>query len=154
MDSKSKLEIMTTDANANANVDVVPVKSRYDQSKKLDMVKKINKIKKKEYLLDIFKIIAKEEEYSENNNGVFMFFHKLSDELYDKVDAYVNMIYKTHKISNVNAIFSSEISDTFNDASDSVIEISMDKNLSNKEKTILRRKKYEEYLIHNQNQNT
>mgnify|MGYP000951179784 CR=1 FL=1 len=40
------------------------------------LVKKINKIKKKEYLINIFKIITKDsKDFSENNNGIFIFFH-------------------------------------------------------------------------------
>jgi hypothetical protein len=125
--------------------------SKYDHIKKMEIKKKIEKIKKKEYLLDIFKIITSgTKDYSENNNGVFIFFHDLTDEVYEKVDNYVNNIYKMHKnniSNNSTSIFNSELSETINDNS----EKDNDKNLTNKEKMILRRKKYEEYLSHNQN---
>ena len=56
------------------------IESKYDYLKKMNLVKKINKIKKKEYLINIFKIITKDsKDFSENNNGVFIFFHNLSD---------------------------------------------------------------------------
>jgi hypothetical protein len=132
--------------------DEITLKSiKYDHIKKMEIKKKIEKIKKKEYLLDIFKIITSESrDYSENNNGVFIFFHDLSDEIYEKVENYVNNIYKLHK-NNINnnsaSIFNSDISESINDYS----EKDNDKNLTNKEKMILRRKKYEEYLTHNQN---
>jgi hypothetical protein len=122
--------------------------TKYDHTKKMEIKKKIEKIKKREYLVDIFKIItADTKDYSENNNGVFIFFHDLSDETYEKVENYVNNIYKLHRTTtNSSSIFNSEISESINDN----LEKDMDKNLTNKEKMILRRKKYEEYLSHNQ----
>ena len=106
------------------------------------------KIKKKEYLIDIFKIITSHtQDYSENTNGVFIFFHDLSDEVYEKIENYVNNIYKLYKTKNSTSnIFNSEISESINEVS----EINLDKQLTNKEKIIFRRKKYEEYLSHNQ----
>ena len=40
------------------------------------------------------------KDYTENNNGVFIFFHNLSDDVYDQIDSYVNKIYKMHKKSS------------------------------------------------------
>ena len=132
--------------------------SKYDYSKKLQLVKKINKIKKKDYLLNIFKIILKDnKDFSENNNGVFIFFHNLSDETYEKLEMYVNYIFKLHQ-KNSN----SELSDSIRNSDiissiaisnvDNKKEIYIASNLSNKEKSLLRRKKYEEYITCNQNQ--
>jgi len=124
---------------------------KYNHAKKIELVKKINKIKKKEYLLNIFKIILlHSKDYTENNNGVFVFFHNLSDEVYEKIETYVNHIYKLHKKStNILNIYNSELSETYLINSDT-IEIENDKNLSNKERLIMRRKKYEKYLDQNQ----
>lgn len=127
-------------------------KKNYDHNKKMELVKRINKIKKKEYLINIFKIILlHSKDYTENNNGVFVFFHNLEDEVYDQIENYVNKIYKMHKksSSNILNIYNSELSDSQNFCSDT-IEIDNDKNLSNKEKLIMRRKKYEKYLDQNQ----
>lgn len=128
-------------------------KKNYDHNKKMELVKRINKIKKKEYLVNIFKIILlHSKDYTENNNGVFIFFHNLEDEVYEQIESYVNGIYKVHKkslSSNVFNIYNSELSDSLNFCSDT-IEIDNDKNLSNKEKLIMRRKKYEKYLDQNQ----
>ena len=127
--------------------------SKYDYSKKLQLVKKINKIKKKDYLLNIFKIILKDnKDFSENNNGVFIFFHNLTDETYEKLEMYVNYIFKLHH-KNI----SSELSDSIKNSDiistyENKKEILIAGNLSNKEKSILRRKKYEEYITCNQNQ--
>jgi len=122
--------------------------AKFDHSKKMEIKKKIEKIKKKEYLIDIFKIITSQtQDYSENNNGVFIFFHDLSDETYEKVDNYVNNIYRLYKTNSNSAnIFNSEVSESLIETS----EKNIDKHLTNKEKMIFRRKKYEEYLSHNQ----
>jgi hypothetical protein len=132
--------------------------SKYDYSKKLQLVRKINKIKKKDYLLNIFKIILKDnKDFSENNNGVFIFFHNLTDETYEKLEMYVNYIFKLHQ-KNTN----SELSDSIKNSdiissiamgaiNDNKKEIHVSGNLSNKEKSLLRRKKYEEYINCNQN---
>ena len=164
--------------------------SKYDHAKKTELVKKINKIKKKEYLLNIFKLITTStKDFTENTNGVFIFFHNLEDEVYEKLENYVNNIYRLYrKNSSLKSIISSELSDniitfseTINDNTDnlnSVQNISrspslnlnknpiksndpydnnfnkdnkeLNKNLSNKEKMIIKRKKYEEYLNQNQ----
>jgi hypothetical protein len=129
----------------------VILKKHYDHAKKMELVKKINKIKKKEYLLNIFKIILlHSKDYTENNNGVFVFFHNLSDEVYEQIDNYVNHIYKLYKKStNILNIYNSELSETYLINSDTN-EIENDKKLSNKERLIMRRKKYEKYLDQNQ----
>jgi hypothetical protein len=127
--------------------------TKFDYSKKLQLVRKINKIKKKDYLLNIFKIIIKDnKDFSENNNGVFIFFHNLTDETYEKLEMYVNYIFKLHQ-KNI----SSELSDSIKNSDiistyENKKEILIAGNLSNKEKSILRRKKYEEYITCNQNQ--
>jgi hypothetical protein len=133
--------------------------SKYDYSKKLQLVKKINKIKKKDYLLNIFKIILKDnKDFSENNNGVFIFFHNLTDETYEKLEMYVNYIFKLHH-KNLNTELSDSIRNSdiissiaIGNIGDNKKEIHIASNLSNKEKSLLRRKKYEEYITCNQNQ--
>jgi len=147
--------ILTSKKLSNNNGEIILTNNKiisYDHSKKMELVKKINKIKKKEYLIDIFKIITTEtKDYTENNNGIFLLFHNLSDETYEKVESFVNIIYKMHKISTINtSIFNSEISENINNLSDFSENSTIDKNLSNKEKVIMRRKKYEQYLNHNQ----
>ena len=129
--------------------------SKYDYNKKMELVKKINKIKKKEYLINIFKIITSEnKDYTENTNGVFIFFHNLSDEIYEKIDNYVNYIYKVHSKNSQNINNLSDSLNSFNVSE--LIELSssnvpdINKNLSNKEKILLRRRNYEEYINFNQ----
>ena len=126
-------------------------KTQTSYNKKLEIVKKINKIKKKEYLLNIFKIITTHSnEYTENTNGIFIFFHNLPDEVYEKIENYLNIIYKLHIKTDIKNIFDSDFSDTnVTETIYSNID-NQNKDLTNKEKIILRRKKYEEYLQQNQ----
>ncbi len=148
--------------NNDKQTDIVIKTCKYDHNKKLDLANKINKIKKKDYLVNIFKIITmSSKEFTENTNGVFVFFHNLDDDTYEKLETYVNHIYKLHKKKNsIKNILSSDISDSIINYSETIetdaIEKESDtdemsKELSNKEKIILRRKKYEEYLNQNQN---
>jgi hypothetical protein len=132
----------------------IVIKKKYDYIKKMELVKKIQKIKKSEYLINIFKIIKlHSKKYNINSNGIFIMFHDLSDDVYENIENYVNSIYKLHKksLSIVN-IYDSEYSETqiIQSILSDTIEIDNEKNLSNKEKVIMRRKKYEKYLDQNQ----
>lgn len=131
----------------------IVIKRKYDYTKKMELIKKIQKIKKSEYLINIFKIIKLEsKKYNINNYGIFVMFHDLSDEVYENIENYVNSIYKLHKKPlNIVNIYDSEYSE--NQLIQSIlsdkIELDNEKNLSNKEKVILKRKKYEKYLDQN-----
>ena len=153
-DINSNFEGETPKSESNDIVLENKSNSKYDYNKKMELVKKISKIKKKEYLINIFKIITSEnKDYTENTNGVFIFFHNLSDDVYDKLENYVNYIYKIHNKNNQNI---SVLSDSLNSINVSeLLEISssfpdINKNLSNKEKMLLRRRNYEEYINFNQ----
>jgi hypothetical protein len=106
----------------------VKSKEKYDYDKKMEIVKKISKIKKKEYLIQLFKIITQDnKDYTENNNGIFIFFHNLSDDTYDKLETYINYIYKLHKC-NINNSDSQFINSITND------DINNNKYICNKKK--------------------
>ena len=131
------------------------IKKKYDYGKKMDLVKKIKKIKKSDYLINIFKIIKTySKKYNINNNGIFVFFHDLSDEAYESIEKYVDSIYKLHKKSSSNKIniCDSEYSESqmIQSILSDTIELNNEKELSNKEKVIMNRKKYERYLHKNQ----
>lgn len=150
-------DIINTNINNYSPNSEIIIGKKYDYNKKMELVKKINKIKKKKYLLDIFKIILLyNKNYTENNNGVFVFFHNLDDEVYEKIELYVNDVYKLHKKINFDLTTKSIISTIHTDNSDIIIEssdtydINDDKELSNKEKIIMKRKKYEKYISQNQ----
>lgn len=132
----------------------VVFKKKYDYSRKMELVKKIQKIKKSDYLINIFKIIkTHSKKYNINNNGIFVFFHDLSDEAYESIENYVNSIYKLHKKSSSKInIYDSEYSESqiIQSILSDTIELNNEKELSNKEKVIKRRKNYAKYLDQNQ----
>ena len=117
----------------------------------MELVKKIQKIKKSDYLINIFKIIKlHSKKYNVNSNGIFVMFHDLSDDAYENIESYVDSIYKLHKKSfNLINTYDSE-SQIIQSILSDTIELNNEKNLSNKEKVIMRRKKYEKYLDQNQ----
>jgi hypothetical protein len=119
---------LTTEKINLTEKDII-INKNYDHVKKLELVRKIKKIKKQEYLKNIFKIIRlHSDNYNINNNGVFVFFHNLSDEAYEQIENYVNNIYKIHKktFNNILNIYNSDLSETQIICSDT-IEIENDK---------------------------
>ena len=173
MDLNLKIEKSNDYLEENSEVEIKV--SKYDHNKKAELVRRINKIKKKEYLINIFNIITtSSKDYTENTNGVFIFFHNLEDDVYEKLESYVNNIYKLHKKNlNLKNIINSELSDSIIGLSESINDIDneidtdnnlsnitnnntneqfkdINKQLSNKEKMIIKRKKYEQYLNKNQ----
>lgn len=122
----------------------------YDQKKNL--AKKIEKIKKKKYLVNILKIIIQNEpdkKFIENDNGIFMFFHNYKNDTYIKIKNYIEKIKKKKK----NTI--SEDSQTLSDNKympyeNEILELSENKNnsikLSNKEKNLIKRKVFNNKL--------
>ena len=70
----------------------------YSHEKKKKMAKRIQKIKTKEDIAKIVDLIIMDNpHYKENNNGIFMFFHKLKDETYAKIEKELQNIEKNKK---------------------------------------------------------
>jgi len=69
----------------------------WSKDQKTNLLKKIQKIKKKEHLQQIFKIIRDSNHpYTKNKNGIFLFFHNLHDDTYTTIEDYINNIYNTY----------------------------------------------------------
>lgn len=70
-------------------------KELYSHEKKVKLANRISKIKKKSDLVKIFEIIYEDNQsLTENKNGIFMYFNKLNNETYYKLDAYLKCINK------------------------------------------------------------
>jgi hypothetical protein len=134
--------------------------SRYNTHKKKRLVEKITKLKPA-YQLQILKIMKPEikDDYTINNNGTYLFFHAFSDEMYDKIAMFIRKvednknkrIIKSIVSDFSDTVFNSDVGkDTSSDIIDA-IEVDTEKDLNNKERLIMRRKKYHEYLDKNQN---
>lgn len=128
----------------------------YTTKHKQKMADKISKLKKKEDLIKVAEIIYKENPaITENSNGIFMFFHKFSDETYTKIETYLKEVQERDNLtadSETNDSFSDPRSPTHEFKAFDVDEfhsqdgISPKLKLSNKEKNVLKRKRYDNSL--------
>jgi hypothetical protein len=83
----------------NKEKDICIKNSKYDYEFKIDLKNRIEKIKNKECLSEIFTIINKDQKgYMENRYGIFMYIHELSDETYNKLEIYLDNLYYKNKI--------------------------------------------------------
>lgn len=127
----------------------------FNYEKKKKLAEKISKIKKKDDLIKIFEIVYEENKHiSENNNGLFMFFHNLSDKTYQTIEQYLKNLKKRRcdeaKIERDNCVEKKEYNSyttITKDESPVRENLSPQLKYSNKEKNIIKRKKYDETLI-------
>ena len=64
----------------------------YSYDKKKRLAKKISTLKRKKDMVKILEIISEDNtNITENQNGLFMFFHKLNDATYHKIDLYLSI---------------------------------------------------------------
>jgi len=83
----------------NEEKDICIKNNKYDYELKIDLKNRIEKIKNKEYLAEIFTIINKDEKgYMENRYGIFMYIHELSDKTYNKLEIYLDNLYYKNKL--------------------------------------------------------
>lgn len=131
----------------------------YPYEKKKKLAKKISALKRKEDMVKVLEIIyADNKNITENQNGLFMFFDKLNDPTYHKIDLYLRSIAKKHTIDESSDITVSSEKSKFvtfakNEFSDSVLKTVSDTpkiKYSNKEKNIIKRQKYSKQL-HSEN---
>lgn len=109
---------------------------------------KIEKIKKKRYLIEIFKIINSDSSInkSENNNGIFLYFNNLKDGIYLKLERYLDII------ENEDNVTETDFSTTFSETNSTNIideDYGTKLKLSNKEKNIIKKKQYDKILSEN-----
>lgn len=122
----------------------------YSHDKKERLVSRINKIKRKKDLVKIYKIITDNNEINtnQNDNGIFIVFNNLSDDTYHKINILLNSIENRSKssISNSSAM-SDECNIDYkpyaNDDFPSQSGISPKLKYSNREKNIIKRKRYD-----------
>jgi hypothetical protein len=136
----------------------------YSHEQKEKLARKINKIKNKQKLIDILKIIQKDELYggiTENDNGLFMLFHKLNDETYFKIEKILKKNIKTTSDNpNTEPYTDSAHTESYNE--NTITSYSADNyqfdnqsrlKYSNKEKNIIKRKLYDDALNDIANEN-
>ena len=126
------------------NVTVYP----YDKKKRL--AKKISQLKKKEDMVKILEIIyADNKNITENQNGLFMFFDKLNDSTYHKIDLYLRSIVKkkiSEEESSEKNKFTTYAKNEFSDTIVNHVSDNPKMKYSNREKNIIKRQRYSEQL--------
>jgi len=121
--------------------------NKYTHNDKKRLADKISTIKKKEYLFRILNIIKDEtNSITSNNNGLFMYFHNLSDITYDKIsdiieeyDSEYDCLDKEYKIFVTKASYKPYSTDDL----PSQTTMSPKLKYSNKERNLLKRKHYD-----------
>ena len=124
----------------------------YNYEKKKRLAEKISRIKKKKDLIKIFEIIYEEnKQISENNNGIFMFFHNLSEKAYQNVEQYLKNMKKRRTEARTESDLS-EKTNTVCSPKDDMTELenlSPKLRYSNREKNIIKRLRYDETISSN-----
>ena len=116
----------------------------YSYENKKILANKISKIKDKELLHEIFNIIKNDSPlYTENSNGIFLFFHKLSLPTYKKLDDYLKLLKKKSKISYDESESYSFDFHTYSNEEGNANSLK----LSNKERNLIKRKLYDKAII-------
>lgn len=119
----------------------------YTENQIKGIKRKINKVKDESVLVEILRVINDDpnnKRIFKNNDGVYMMFHNLTPNTYTKI----NKIADNHKIKEVNNI-KTEFSIYSNDEFPLQDGISSKLKLSNREKNILKRKKYDKEINKN-----
>lgn len=115
------------------------MKISYEQKERLMTL--INGINKKKYYIKIYKIIKDNNptiEITENDNGILLFFDKLTDITYEQLNDYIKIINSKQKVdTSSDTLFTSD-NDSFLD--DSNVKY------SNKEKSFIKKKMYNEAM--------
>jgi len=121
---------------------------QFTHDKKKKLLYKINKLTSKKDMIKIYKIILnhkKDEEITKNNNGIFMLFHDLDDEVYFKLEKAINKILKNELSETLSA---ERKTYKVYDKENCPVQNGLTKKLklSNTEKNLLKRKQYDENI--------
>lgn len=118
---------------------------KYSAKKKKKIAHKISKLTEKEDLVKIFEIIYEHDKsVTENNNELFMYFHNLDDEVYDKIEIVLKAVKERDKLKIDSETSSVEMYKPY--VQD---DLSMHNGLSpklkysNREKSLIKRRQYD-----------
>jgi hypothetical protein len=121
----------------------------FTREQKKNLANKISDVENKKDIINICKLIKDDKSFdhktgvAENDNGVFMYFHKLENETYAKIEKYINAM--NDKI--ISEISSEEVKNYVPYIQDEY-ELTPDNGqkmkYSNKEKTLLKRQRYDQ----------
>lgn len=121
-------------------------RNAYSYQDKLKLVEKIERLKKKKYYLEVYKIIAEDQpKLVSNENGIFINFQNLKNTTYQKLENYINSIKVTPTKKPVLNINFDNINNRFDFIDSDKLENSKIR-ISNKEKNVIKKQKYSDYL--------
>lgn len=88
----------------NIDIETNEKNIKYNFEFKMKLKNRIEKIKNKKCLTEIFEIInPNNEKCMENTHGIFIFIHNLDDTIYKKLDLYLeNLYYKNELKKSIN----------------------------------------------------
>lgn len=158
-DKEIKLEVLRSETSGFLSPSENTVKTNestvFNYTRKKMLANKIGNIKNKKNLIKIFKLMEEDPicSYTENNNGMLLFFDKFSIGTYMKLEKFMEEL-KTNAIDTDRLMTTDNSNDT--PTSDN-INYSQDEyanhniftpklKLSNKEKNLLNRKKYDKAI--------
>lgn len=126
------------------------MEATYSYEKKKRLAERISKLKKKEDMVKIFEIIYQDDKnVSENQNGLFLFFHTLNDSTYHKIDLYLRSTTKkksptdsTSEQQSDKTEYSSYVKNEFPDQEN----LNPKLKYSNREKNLIKRQRYDDHL--------
>ena len=126
----------------------------YSYEKKKKLAERISKLKRKEDMVKILEIIYQDnKDITENQNGLFMFFHNLNNITYYKIEAYLKSLIRK-KSSDVDETTSDKEYTPY-DTNEFPDQETLSPKLkySNREKNIIKRQRYDNQLNNQINQN-
>jgi len=126
------------------------MEATYSYEKKKRLAERISKLRKKEDMVKIFEIIYQDNKnITENQNGLFMFFHTLNDSTYHKIDLFLRSSVKkksptdtTSESQSEQKEYSSYVKNEFPDQE----KLNPKLKYSNKEKNLIKRQRYDDHL--------
>lgn len=124
-------------------------KLTYDEKK--EIIDKITNMKSKKILANIFAITYNEKKkFSQNTNGIFINYNDVSDETFNKIDAYITEHTKVKVVSVAedNNKYQPYTEDEFPENN----VFSPKLKFSNREKNFIKRKRYEENMDRENNE--
>ena len=112
---------------------------KYPYEKKKLLADRIGEVRKKEHMKKIFAIIRKENpQITENNNGIFLFFHNYNTSTYVEIEQYLDSIKKDSN-SSERLEYTPYATDEFSKQNN----ISPKLKYSNKEKILIKKHRYD-----------
>ena len=132
---------------------IIKSDSEYSFEQKERLARRIQKIKKQKYLVDVVSIITKynpELDITSNPSGQFMYFQDLTNDTYYALEKYLNKIIKSKTMTDTSDNTLSHSDTKKYSDNDDIFDNNYKLKYSNKERNIIKRKIYD-HQVNSQN---